>query len=126
MFVDMVNSVDVTLLVEVSPKTWDILTPPFGLSENPAHRSLIMFKDEIVADAIIEILFNQVFLEDSRKQTLQFFTGQCAYGVEFPKRIGGNSIPFLTAHGFSDIERIVYAAMRFKHNMPLVRHDIPN
>ena len=40
-----------------------------------------MFKDEIVVDAIIEILFNQVFLEDSRKQTLQLFTGQGAYGV---------------------------------------------
>lgn len=84
-----------------------------------------MLKNKIVSRAIIKVRFCQILLKDICEQTMEFFTGQRAYSVELLKRIRGNSIPFLTAQGFSDIERIVYAVIRFKHNMPLVRHDIP-
>ena len=84
-----------------------------------------MLKNKIVSCAIIKVRFCQIHLKDIREQAMEFFTGQGAYGVELLKRIRGNSIPFLTAHGFSDIELIVYAVIRFKHNMPLVRNDIP-
>ena len=84
-----------------------------------------MLKDKIVTRAIIKVRFCQVLLKDIREQAVEFFTGQGAYGVELLKRIRGNVIPFFTAQGFRDIELIVYAVIRFKHNIPLVGHDIP-